>query len=75
MDYPFIKQTGENYDTHIASVIQNRQSRRQITANTVRIMMLEEQNNELRHKTTASVVKERTSASGKSSNKVGFGCW
>lgn len=54
MDYPFVKQTGEGYESHVASIIQNQQSRRQITANTIRILLLEEQNSELRHE----VVKE-----------------
>ena len=51
MDYPFVKQTEENYANHVMSIVQNRQSRKQISANTIRILLLEEQNSELRKKT------------------------
>ena len=50
MDYPFIKQVSGDYLTHIASLT-GRDSERQVAANTVRILLLEEQNTELREKT------------------------
>lgn len=46
-----MKQTEEKYTNHLASLVQGRQSRKQISANTIRILLLEEQNNELRKKT------------------------
>ena len=49
MDYPFIKQTNENYSTRITS-LSSKESGRQISANTIRILLLEEQNSELRQK-------------------------
>lgn len=49
MDYPFIKQVSGNYRAHISSLT-GRDSERQISANTVRILLLEEQNTELREK-------------------------
>ena len=49
MDYPFIKQTNENYSTRITSLL-SKESGRQISANTIRILLLEEQNSELRQK-------------------------
>ena len=48
MDYPFVKQTTEGYAEHIKSLTNSGESHRQITANTVRILLLEEQNCELR---------------------------
>lgn len=59
MDYPYnVKQT----EGH---VIQRQQSRRQISANTIRILLLEEQNNELRNSTIREVrkIKQRNSES------------
>ena len=44
-----MKQTDENYSTHITS-LSSRESGRQISANTIRILLLEEQNSELRQK-------------------------
>lgn len=49
MDYPFIKQVSGDYQSHIASMT-SQDSERQISANTVRILLLEEQNTELREK-------------------------
>ena len=49
MDYPFIKQMSGDYRAHISSLT-GRESERQISANTVRILLLEEQNSELREK-------------------------
>ena len=49
MDYPFVKQTSEGYVRHIRS-LSARDSQRQISANTVRILLLEEQNSELRER-------------------------
>lgn len=49
MDYPFIKQVSGDYHAHISSLT-GRESERQISANTVRILLLEEQNSELREK-------------------------
>ncbi len=57
MDYPFVKQTSENYSDHVTSILQSQESRRQITANTIRILLLEEQNNELRY-TSVSEARE-----------------
>ena len=53
MDYPFLKQTGSDYRAHIAS-LSRRDSEKQISANTVRILLLEEQNIELREKAIIS---------------------
>ena len=50
MDYPFVKQVSGDYLAHISSLT-SRDSERQISANTVRILLLEEQNTELRGKT------------------------
>ena len=49
MDYPFIKQVSDDYCAHISSLT-GRDLERQISANTVRILLLEEQNTELREK-------------------------
>ena len=49
MDYPFVKQTSENYSTHIAG-LSGKVTQKQISANTIRILLLEEQNAELREK-------------------------
>ena len=49
MDYPFVRQTSEGYVQHIWS-LSARDSQRQISANTVRILLLEEQNSELRER-------------------------
>ena len=49
MDYPFVRQTSESYVQHIRS-LSARDSQRQISANTVRILLLEEQNSELRER-------------------------
>ncbi len=57
MDYPFVKQMEENYTDHVSSLVQNRQSRKQISANTIRILLLEEQNNELRKKTNRELLE------------------
>ncbi len=57
MDFPFVEQTGLDYKDSIANLIQNQQLRQQITANTVRILLLEEQNNELRYKTMRGAEK------------------
>lgn len=57
MDYPFVKQSSESYSDHVASLTRQRESRKQITANTIRILLLEEQNNELRH-TAVTEAKE-----------------
>lgn len=56
MDYPFIKQTAEGYVSHIDS-LSGRESQKQISANTIRILLLEEQNSELRHKRMQSTHK------------------
>ena len=53
MDYPFVKQTGKDYASHVTSIVERQQSRRQITANTIRILLLEEQNSELRSKSAS----------------------
>lgn len=58
MDYPFIKQTNENYSTHVTS-LSSKESGRQISANTIRILLLEEQNSELRQK-VVEAAHERT---------------
>jgi hypothetical protein len=61
MDYPFVKQTSEAYSDHISSLVGRVESRRQITANTIRILLLEEQNSELRNTSVeeARDMKER----------------
>ena len=61
MDYPFVKQSSESYSDHVTSLTRRRESRKQITANTIRILLLEEQNHELRHTavTEARELKEK----------------
>ena len=49
MDYPFIKQVSGDYHSHIASLTRQ-DSEKQVSANTIRILLLEEQNSELREK-------------------------
>lgn len=58
-----MKQSSEAYDDHVTSLTENKESRKQITANTIRILLLEEQNNELRHTSVrqARELKERLS--------------
>ena len=51
MDYPFIKQGSDDYQSHVASLT-GQESERQVSANTIRILLLEEQNTELREKQT-----------------------
>lgn len=58
MDFPFLKQTSDDYSTHIAS-LSGRESQKQISANTVRILLLEEQNSELRQRTVAATQMAR----------------
>lgn len=70
MDYPFVKQTGEDYGSHVASIIQCQQSRRQITANTIRILLLEEQNSELRHEAIVEAKEIKETNSGSDISKV-----
>lgn len=72
MDYPFVKQTEEEYGNHVASVIHSQRSRKQITANTIRILLLEEQNSELRNKVIkeAREIKETNTESDISGSKV-----
>ena len=60
MDYPFIKQMSGDYLAHISSLT-GRESERQISANTVRILLLEEQNSELREK---NIVPKTQSSEG-----------
>ena len=62
MDYPYIKQVSGDYRAHISSLT-SRDSERQISANTVRILLLEEQNTELREKAT---VPQLQSSEGRS---------
>lgn len=69
MDYPFVGQTSATYSDHVTSLTQNQESRKQITANTIRILLLEEQNNELRH-TTNKKAKELKDISEPSCPKV-----
>lgn len=61
MDYPFVKQSSEAYSDHVTSLTESQVSRKQITANTIRILLLEEQNTELRHTSVreARELKER----------------
>ena len=54
-----MKQTVPDYRTHVKSLLQSNQSRKQISANTIRILLLEEQNNELRHKAALEANKLR----------------
>ena len=54
MDYPFIKQVNSDYCSHVASLT-GPDMERQISANTVRILLLEEQNTELRDKRISHV--------------------
>ena len=49
MDYPFIKQVSGDYHSHVASLT-SEDSQKQVSANTIRILLLEEQNSELREK-------------------------
>lgn len=49
MDYPFVKQVDGDYRAHVASLT-GQHCERQISANTIRILLLEEQNTELREK-------------------------
>ena len=60
MDYPFVKQTSADYATHIAS-LSNKESQKQVSANTVRILLLEEQNSELRERLIAMAREHRHS--------------
>lgn len=52
-----MKQGSEAYSDHVTSLSKRQESRKQITANTIRILLLEEQNNELRH-TSAGKARE-----------------
>ena len=69
MDFPFVEQTSATYNDHVTSLVKNQKSRKQITANTIRILLLEEQNNELRH-TTNRKAKELKTILEPSSPKV-----
>ena len=60
MDFPYICKTGENYSDHIASLVCKRLSQKQINSNTVRIYLLEEQNNDLRYLNLKEAIKEKT---------------
>ena len=69
MDYPFVKQTSEDYPTHISLLKTSvASSQKQISANTIRILLLEEQNTDLRQTIVkgAQEVKRKTST-GKTS--------
>ena len=60
MDYPFVKQTAEGYHRHVESMLASGgESHRQISANTVRILLLEEQNGELREGIVSSAMQGR----------------
>ncbi len=61
MDYPFVKQTRTDYVEHIQS-LSTRDSQKQISANTVRILLLEEQNSELRERSVAEVRERGTNS-------------
>lgn len=61
MDYPFVKQTAQNYTFHIDS-LSGKESKKQISANTVRILLLEEQNTELRQKNLPSSHQDHTTS-------------
>lgn len=58
MDYPFVKETEAAKASWDFSVV-HKQSQKQIAANTVRILLLEEQNKKLREK-----IIEETEESG-----------
>lgn len=59
MGFPFVSQTDEAYADYILSLIYNKLSQKQITANSVRIYLLEEQNNELRYLGLKEAVKKK----------------
>ncbi len=61
MDYPFVKQTSASYTDHIQS-LSAKSSHKHISANTVRILLLEEQNSELREKGTTELRERETSS-------------
>ena len=63
MDYPFVKQVSGNYRAHISSLTR-RDSEKQILANTVRILLLEEQNTELREKTATIILHTQQASEG-----------
>ncbi len=66
MDYPFVKQSSEGYGDHLAS-LHGKRSQRQISANTVRILLLEDQNTELRQNL---IVTARTNRRGQEGPQV-----
>ncbi len=55
--HPFIPQGSDSYQTYLAS-LSSKQSQRQISANTIRILLLEEQNSDLRGKVLQEVREE-----------------
>ena len=59
MGFPFINQTDEAYADYIVSLIYKKLSHKQITANSIRIYLLEEQNNELRYLNLREAVRNR----------------
>ncbi len=61
MDYPFVKQTSPGYTDHIKS-LSAKESQKHISANTVRILLLEEQNSELRGKSVADLRERGTTS-------------
>ena len=60
MGFPYICQTDGSYSDHIASLVCKRLSQKQIDANTVRIYLLEEQNNDLRYLNLKEAIKGKT---------------
>jgi len=60
MDFPYICQTEGSYSDHITSLVYKRLSQKQIDANTVRIYLLEEQNNDLRYLNLKEAIREKT---------------
>lgn len=61
MDYPFVKQTSAGYIDHVQS-LSTKESQKQVSANTVRILLLEEQNSELREKSVVELRDSRTAS-------------
>lgn len=70
MDYPFKKQTDVNYRDHVTSLVAKKQIRQQVTANTIRICLLEEQNDELRHRTMEEAREHKRRNEGSEAPKV-----
>ena len=70
MDFPFVSQMDEAYADYIASLVYKKLSQKQIAANTVRIYLLEEQNNELRYYNLREAVKQHRECVDSQQNKV-----